>query len=152
MLEVWKNPIALLPQRRYQVYRESFSQAVEVCEDCVLLSVTPLISQSQAQSDVSRAQSALNTAVTNYETNSQNIISGYDSAMQEPDAGHDLPFRQVSITDNQSPTVLIDEMAMPVNPVLNFRVNGLSQQFSSIVLTRWTSEVEASRIRVLNSE
>ena len=64
------------------------SLAVEVCEERVLLSVTPVISQSQAQTDVNNVQTAYNGAVTAYTTASQGIISGYDSAM----AGHSTDF------------------------------------------------------------
>lgn len=58
------------------------SLAVEVCEERVLLSVTPVITQSQAQSDVTNAQTGYDNAVASYVTNSQNIVAGYGSAMQ----------------------------------------------------------------------
>lgn len=48
----------------------------------MLLSVTPVITQSQAQTDVTNAQTALDNAVASYVTNSQSIVDGYGSAMQ----------------------------------------------------------------------
>jgi hypothetical protein len=54
----------------------------------VLLSVTPVITQSQAQTDATNAQTALDNAVASYVTNSGNIVAGYGSAMQ----GHSSDF------------------------------------------------------------
>tara|TARA_R110002072_G_scaffold303099_1_gene493493 strand:- start:219347 stop:223417 length:4071 start_codon:yes stop_codon:yes gene_type:complete len=59
------------------------SSVVEVCEARVLLSaVTPVISQSQAQTDVTNAQAGYNSAVATYQTSSQGAVDGYSLAMQ----------------------------------------------------------------------
>ena len=40
----------------------------------------------------------------------------------------------MSVADHQTPTVLIDKVGVPVDPVLNFRVNGLSQKLSGVAV------------------
>ena len=66
----------------WSVTAAEVSLAVEVCEERVLLSVTPVITQSQAQTDVTNAQAGYDGAVSTYQTASQNAVDAYSSAMQ----------------------------------------------------------------------
>ena len=68
--------------RGWSATAAEFSLDVEVCEERVLLSVTPVITQSQAQTDATNAQTAYDSAVNSYTSSAQGIVSGYDSAMQ----------------------------------------------------------------------
>lgn len=109
----------------WSVTAADFSSAVEVCEERVLLSATPVITQVQAQTDVNNAQAAFTSAETAYTTASQTIISAHDSAM----TGHSTDF-----TNNvTSLGTIFDTAVMGIEAVHTLNVQTLQAGFDALV-------------------
>ncbi|MGZ0173652.1 MAG: hypothetical protein ACKVHE_29385 [Planctomycetales bacterium] len=91
----------------------------------MLLSVTPVITQSQAQTDATNAQTGYDNAVASYVTSSQNIVDGYGLAMQ----GHNSDFTNAVTTLGNS----YDTAVQGIQNTHSTNVQGLQTSFDASV-------------------